>query len=160
MENTAAITEVSPMPRGISFSVMLSTFGEYVVAITIETTIVNNISKDNILINFLSDGGVAFIETSVTVDSGTKDQSIVSPMVFEYASVGLGKPTLFYQRANGEEQNIRTEKNTNTDFMTIPRHPRPESERTNVLVDMNTNSAVLLNIARNNDPIWDFVLSA
>ena len=107
------------------------------------------------------------------------DDAGVSTMVYEYASVGLGKPGLFFSYANdnattlslGRRDMVIQGKNV------FVHHRRPAPERINVLVDMDTHSVMLLAMDKDLEkrvadlftpaikinqgcPVWDFVMSA
>ena len=101
----------------------------------------------------------------------------VSAMVFEYASVGLGKPGLFFSYSNDNATTLGR-RNTSIQGKNIFVHRRrPAPERINVLVDRDTNNVMLLAMDEDVEtcvsdlfipaikinqgcPVWDFVMSA
>lgn len=124
---------------------------------------------------------VAFVIARFKVKE-EEDDTGVSAMVFEYASVGLGKPHLFFFLSyNNDNATTHGRRDTpirgksNIDNEAQRRRPAPEM--TNVLVDKDTNNAMLLVMdedlkKRVSDlftpaikinqgcPVWDFVVSA
>lgn len=118
---------------------------------------------------------IAFVTTRFKVK---EEDTCVSAMVLEYACVGLDKPHLFYNNGNattpsGRDNSIRGK---NIIFNGVQRR-RPAPERTNVLVDKDTNNAILLAMDEDLEkrvsdlltpaikinhgcPVWNFVVSA
>nr|BDT63213.1 MAG: wsv324-like protein [Hemigrapsus takanoi nimavirus]GBG35351.1 wsv324-like protein [Hemigrapsus takanoi nimavirus] len=110
------------------------------------------------------------------------DTTGVSAMVFEYASVGLGKPDLFFSLSyNNNNATTLGRRNTSIRGKSIivneVQRRRPAPERTNVLVDKDTNNAMLLAMDEDLEkrvsdlftpaikinqgcPVWNFVVSA
>lgn len=100
-----------------------------------------------------------------------KEDDDTSAMVLEYASVGLSKPGLFFSYSNGNATTLgRQGKNI------FVHRRRPAPERINVLVDKDTNNAMLLAMDEDIEkrvsdlfipaikihqgcPVWDFVMS-
>ncbi len=106
------------------------------------------------------------------------DVTGVSAMVYEYASVGLGKPGLFLSY-NNDNATTLGKRDTSIQGKSIivneVQRRRPAPEKTNVLVDKDTNNAVLLIIDKDLEqhvsdlftpainqgcPVWDFAVSA
>lgn len=122
-------------------------------------------------------------EASVIALSKVKEGDNTGPsaMVFEYASVGLSKPRLFFLPHNNDNATTLGRRDTSICGKSIivneVQRRRPTPERTNVLVDKDTNEAMLLAMDEDLEkrvldlftpaikinqgcPVWDFVVSA
>ena len=104
------------------------------------------------------------------------DDAGESTMVFEYASVGLGRPGLFFYYSNGNSATLGRRDKSIQGKNIFVHHRRPAPERINVLVDMDTNNVMLLAMDEDLEkrmadlftpaikinqrcPVWDFVMS-
>ena len=102
-------------------------------------------------------------------------------MVFEYASKGLDKPDLFFSSHNNDNATTSGRRDTSIRGKSIivnrGQRRRPAPERINVLVDKDTDNAMLLAMDEDLEkrvsdlftpaikinqgcPVWDFILSA
>lgn len=103
------------------------------------------------------------------------DDTGVSAMVLEYASVALGKPGLFFDKATTLDR--RDAPIGGKIIIGVQQRRRPAPERTNVLVDKDSNNAILLAMdgglerrvsdlftpaikSNQGCPVWEFIVSA